>query len=490
MIADVYEKKFDPSSKTWFYFNKNTGESHWEKPLGLRSEDINISSRTAEVAKKAGMKIDEKNVFIRKEEPVVHEKRYTAADLSTDEAATILQQMYRRKIARRRLNQLASKRYKKCFDPTTKRIFYFNLKTQESLWKIPAAVNEDDLKLTPRSEKLAIEAKAIVPPKPKTPRFTADTLSDEEAALHIQGIWRARKARKLLRKMIADVYVKKYDHASKKFYYVNKKSGESFWKKPLGLHSEDLVASARTEAQAVKDGVIEKPHHTPRVHAKDLSVEDAAIMIQGAYRRKIARRRLHQMASKVYTKSFDEKTGKFYFTNTKTGESVWDPPKVLGDEEEVEMTPRSKEQYELLQRKLKEEAIRHHTPRFKASDLSLEDAARHLQQAWRSSRARKKLRHLMKHQYTKHYDAKNKAYYYRNTKTGESLWKKPKLLKVDDDLDLTPRSAEIAHADGLDVPPQPKTVRFHSWNLTPDEAAIHVRKLGVVLKLVNMCNNY
>ena len=50
---------------------------------------------------------------------------------------------------------------------------------------------------------------------------------------------------------------------------------------------------------------------------------------------------------------FDEKTGKFYFTNTKTGESVWDPPKVLGDEEEVEMTPRSKEQYELLQRKLK-----------------------------------------------------------------------------------------------------------------------------------------
>ena len=100
------------------------------------------------------------------------------------------------------------------------------------------------MKLTPRSEKLAIEAKAIVPPKPKTPRFTADTLSDEEAALHIQGVWRARKARKLLRKMIADVYVKKYDHDSKTFYYVNKKSGESFWKKPLGLHSEDLVASA------------------------------------------------------------------------------------------------------------------------------------------------------------------------------------------------------------------------------------------------------
>ena len=157
--------------------------------MGLQSDDINISSRTADDARKAGIEVDEKHVFVRKEEPVVHEKRYTAADLSTDEAATILQQMYRRKIARRRLNQLASKRYKKCFDPTTKRIFFYNLQTQKSLWKIPAAVNEDDLKLTPRSEQLAIEAKAIVPPKPKTPRFTADTLSDEEAALHIQGMF-------------------------------------------------------------------------------------------------------------------------------------------------------------------------------------------------------------------------------------------------------------------------------------------------------------
>ena len=122
--------------------------------------------------------------------------------------------------------------------------------------------------------------------------------------------------------MIADVYVKKYDHESKKFYYVNKKSGESFWKKPLGLHSDDLVASARTEAQAVKDGVVEKRHHTPRVHAKDLSREDAALMIQGAYRRKMARRLLHQMASKLYTKSYDENSRRFYFTNKKTGESV------------------------------------------------------------------------------------------------------------------------------------------------------------------------
>ena len=389
----------------------------------------------------------------------------------------MIQGAYRRKMARRRLHAIAKKSYKKGFDPTTKRVFYYNLKSQKSFWEKPSTLpDDDDLKLTPRSEKLAIEAKAIVPPKPKTPRFTAETLSDEEAALHIQGIWRARKARKLLRKMIADVYVKKYDHESKKFYYVNKKSGESFWKKPLGLHSDDLVASARTEAQAVKDGVVEKRHRTPRVHAKDLSREDAALMIQGAYRRKMARRLLHQMASKLYTKSYDENSGRFYFTNKKTGESVWDPPKSLGDDEEVEMTPRSKAKYDEIKRKAEEYAKKHHTPRFVASQLSEEEAAIHLQQCWRNNRARKRLRHLVKHKYTKHYDKKSKAYYYKNNKTGQSIWGKPKLLKADDDLDLTPRSAEQAREDGLDVPtPEPKTVRFHSWNLTADQAAIHVQ---------------
>ena len=63
---------------------------------------------------------------------------------------------------------------------------------------------------------LGIEPEKV---KTRTPRFTAETLSDEEAALHIQGIWRARKARKLLRKMIADVYEKKFDPSSKTWFY-------------------------------------------------------------------------------------------------------------------------------------------------------------------------------------------------------------------------------------------------------------------------------
>jgi hypothetical protein len=89
-------------------------------------------------------------------------------------------------------------------------------------------LGSSDLELTPRS----MAAAGIKPPK-KTPRFTAETLTDEKAALHIQGIWRARVARRLLRKMVSDVYEKKFDPSSGKFFYFNKKTEESHLWHPL-----------------------------------------------------------------------------------------------------------------------------------------------------------------------------------------------------------------------------------------------------------------
>ena len=68
--------------------------------------DIAISSRTAAAAKEAGLEVDDNNVFESKVEPVMvkqrtfvkpHEKRYTAADLSDEEAALIVQGAYRSK---------------------------------------------------------------------------------------------------------------------------------------------------------------------------------------------------------------------------------------------------------------------------------------------------------------------------------------------------------------------------------------------------------
>ena len=90
-------------------------------------------------------------------------------------------------------------------------------------------------------------AAGIKPPK-KTPRFTAATLTPEEAALHIQGIYRARVARRLLVKLIADVYEKKFDESSGTWFYYNKNTGESHWEKPKGLRSDEIAISSRTAA--------------------------------------------------------------------------------------------------------------------------------------------------------------------------------------------------------------------------------------------------
>ena len=57
-----------------------------------------------------------------------------------------------------------------------------------------------------------------------TPRFTAETLTEDEAATHLQGIWRARVARRNMRRLIREVYVKKFDSSSGKFFLLQYKN--------------------------------------------------------------------------------------------------------------------------------------------------------------------------------------------------------------------------------------------------------------------------
>ena len=87
-------------------------------------------------------------------------------------------------------------------------------------------------------------AAGVTPPK-KTPRFTAKDLTDEEAALHLQGAWRAKQARSKLRAIVRRQYKKVFDPNTKKFYYFNYRTKVAHWTKPLCLGSEDLELTAR-----------------------------------------------------------------------------------------------------------------------------------------------------------------------------------------------------------------------------------------------------
>jgi hypothetical protein len=465
MIRQVYRKRYDENTKKFYYYNTKTKKSYWEKPVFFGKDDLHLTARTA----------------AQVGEPFVehHTPRFTATDLTPDEAATHLQAMWRRRTARIRLRKIASGKFKKGFDPASKKFFYVNTQTNEAVWEKPKVLGTVKLTLTPRSELAAIKAGvAVAKAKPKTPRFKAADLTEEEAALHVQQCWRAKRARKKMRAMIAGVYQKKFDADSKTFYYYNKNTGQSFWQKPKGLGKSDINVTSRTEASALASGV-EAGHikQTPRFRARDISDEEAAKHIQGMWRRRTARIRLRKMASKVYTKSFDKASGTFYYTNEKTGESVWEKPKSLG-RVDLKLTPRSeraaiKAGVELAKAKPK-------TPRFTATDLTPEEAAIHIQGMWRSRQARKRIASIAKHQYTKHYSAKNKAFYYTNKNTGVSVWEKPKVLGTDesDALELSARSKFSAKQDGNDVDKLAKkhTPRFHAADLSEAQAALFVQK--------------
>ena len=105
----MYSKKYDKTSKTFFYVNKKTGESHWEKPAALGAHDINVSARTAA---QAGIPFIEH-----------HTARFKAKDLTPEEAAIHIQGIWRA----HRPPQYATtdpEVYRKKYDPASKKYFY------------------------------------------------------------------------------------------------------------------------------------------------------------------------------------------------------------------------------------------------------------------------------------------------------------------------------------------------------------------------------
>ena len=79
----------------------------------------------------------------------------------------------------------------------------------------------------------------------------ATTLTREEAATKLQGMYRRMKARRRIRWMISNIFEKVVDERSGAFYYYNKRTGTSSWTKPaLMKGNDDLEMTPRSKATA------------------------------------------------------------------------------------------------------------------------------------------------------------------------------------------------------------------------------------------------
>ena len=382
LVRGIYQKVYDPDSGEYYYFNTRTKQAQWTKPIFLKGDD--------DIGKTPRKNVDKAAHRPKKARPIKK-----AEDMTDEEAAHKLQGMWRARQARLAIKRMLRDVWMKVYDESSGGWYYFNKVTHESSWEKPKLLRQSSLTETPRHIRMR-RARKIK---------KAEDMTDEEAAMKLQGMWRARQARLAIKRMLRDVWMKVYDESSGGWYYFNKVTHESSWEKPKLLGSSDLAKTPRhkTPRQAT----------APRKLAHEMTDEEAATKLQGMWRTRQARMAIKRMLRDVWMKVFDESTGGWYYWNKVTHESSWEKPMLLRASS-LRETPRDVRRKKV--RKIK-----------KAEDMTDEEAASKLQAMWRTRRSRWLLREMVKRLWTKVPDGNGNFYYY-NQQTGESKWTKPLLL--------------------------------------------------------------
>ena len=142
-----------------------------------------------------------------------------------------------------RIQHAARMVYEKVYDESVGRYYYFNAHDQSSSWELPSEFNGDGtFLLTPRSRELMVLKMDAGTWK------TSETMTKEEAARTIQGMYKRRKARKLIVQAIQNMYEKIYDEQSNMFFYFNKRTQASIWTKPPLLgYWDDVPLTPRSK---------------------------------------------------------------------------------------------------------------------------------------------------------------------------------------------------------------------------------------------------
>lgn len=265
---------------------------------------------------------------------------------------------------------------------------------------------------------------------------TKPALTREEALNKIQCMWKLRQARKQLKTLVQEVYTSFVDPATGQTYFYNSRNKTTQWTKPRVLGKDDLHPTATTSASKIKDTNVKR---IPREFVSRLEGEHyAAKRIQAMVRSHETRRQMRRLISSVYEKIWDSISERFYYHNTRTKEVKWIKPRWVSDADLL--TPRSRYQVEqVLDKGLKNDS--ESKPK-KQLQLSENDAAVMVQRMYRRKTGFQRLLELSRAVYERIYDPERQTYYYHNTRTKETTWEKPLLLRRAQADVYTPRTRQ------------------------------------------------
>lgn len=115
-----------------------------------------------------------------------------------------------------------------------------------------------------------------------------DELKQEKAALVLQGMWQMRRSLKRIRQMVRANWEKRFDATSCQYYYVDLRTENMYWAKPLLLGSDDLPLAPDEWRQMVDEHGSLYYLNPATGQSSWLSMDDAARTMQRVYRKKQA----------------------------------------------------------------------------------------------------------------------------------------------------------------------------------------------------------
>lgn len=210
-----------------------------------------------------------------------------------------MQGMYRMWKARKTVRRIIRSIYNKQYDAVRKSYYYINNINGGVTWTKPFLLGSDDVYQVPRKR--------------------AKDLTRDEAAKMIQNMFKLWKVRQFIKTLIRATWKKTLDKTTGQWYYFNPRSGEVSWEKPRLLGNERMT-----------------PRRFKKIkRAKDLKPDEAALLIQGMYRRRHARKVVRAKIRKLYT-PITTAEGKTYYVHNETKKTTWKRPRLLAHESECD----------------------------------------------------------------------------------------------------------------------------------------------------------